>query len=110
MDFNNEPIIDYGSTHIITEPCDDEFSIDVKSVTNSIMTSGGDSMISIHSKQSLGCLVAEAKRSLGNIYENMSEIGLKVPRIVTHTDDGGARLAETKNLNKLPYKNRNPAL
>lgn len=38
------------------------------------------------------------------------ERGLAIPVTITHKEDDGARLAETKSLNKLPFKNRNPAL
>ena len=32
------------------------------------------------------------------------------PKTVIHIEDDGARLAEKKSLNKLPFKNRNPAV
>lgn len=42
--------------------------------------------------------------------ESISETCLIAPRTITHTEDNGARLAETKSLNKLPFMNRNPAI
>jgi len=44
--------------------------------------------------------------------EPINEYDLTVaePRVITHTEDGGSRLAEKNNLSKLPYMNRNPAI
>ena len=41
---------------------------------------------------------------------SVGEKGMTPPITITHTEDNGARLKETKSLNKLPFKNRNPAL
>ena len=38
------------------------------------------------------------------------EMSMKLPLTIVHKEDDGARLAETKSFNKLPFKNRNPAL
>lgn len=83
---------------------------DAKSIADSIKTSGGKSVSSIHSQKSLRYLISEAKRSLETIHEGKGEFKTQLPIIITHTDDGGARLAQTKSLDKLPFKNRNPAL
>lgn len=100
-----------------TESIDAENNLDMnnefdetKSISDSIKTSCGKSVSSIHSQKSLRHLISEAKRSLETIHEGMGEVGKQLPIMITHTDDGGARLAQTKSLNKLPYKNRNPAL
>jgi hypothetical protein len=39
-----------------------------------------------------------------------AELGIELPFTITHKEDDGERLKQTKSLNKLPFKNRNPAL
>mmetsp|Transcript_42951 Transcript_42951/g.52165 ORF Transcript_42951/g.52165 Transcript_42951/m.52165 type:complete len:85 (-) Transcript_42951:135-389(-) len=69
----------------------------------------------VHSQKSMQCLVTRAKLKLSSheeervVGENDNE-GMPPPVIYKHCEDDGARLAETKSLNKLPFKNRNPAL
>jgi len=79
---------------------------------------------SIHSQRSMQALVARSKEKIGTtsvsnsnsfpletISETpMMEAAMTPPVWITHTDDGGARIAEAKSINKLPFMNRNPAL
>jgi len=69
------------------------------------------STYSIHSQKSLKILVEKAKERIEKL-KQIPEMDLNIapPILVTHTDDDGARLAETKSLNKLPFKNRNPSI
>lgn len=102
---------DLGSTRVLDAKLDQINDFDeTRSIADSIKTSGGYSVTSIHSQKSLRHLISEAKKSLESIHEGMGEVGAPLPIMITHTDDGGARLAQTKSLNKLPFKNRNPAL
>ncbi len=85
---------------------------DVKSIACSVMSES--TMGSIHSRKSLANLLDKAKERmesnrLSSIAEN-GEGAVPPPHLITHTDDDGARLAEKNSLNKLPFKNRNPAL
>jgi len=76
----------------------------------------------IHSQKSMEALVSKskAKMSMGmgggggldsvREEEGGFEKALEEPRIITHTEDNGSRLEEKKNLSKLPYLNRNPAI
>ncbi len=105
---------------------------DLHSIAATIKSQDDASICSIHSQRSLKMLVSKAKdrlhdgpkggkdksklksRSpLGTVqeYENYGgETNLRPPVTIIHTEDQGARLAEKNNLNKLPFKNRNPAL
>jgi len=76
---------------------------DISSIAESVRSN--TSIRSIHSKKSMTALVSKMKEQI----EAMEPI-YEEPVQVTHTDDDGRRLAETKSLNKLPFKNRNPAL
>ena len=81
----------------------DENEDEVSSIADSVRSN--TSIRSVQSKKSVSALVSKMKeqiKAMEPIYEE--------PVQVTHTDDDGRRLAETKNLNKLPFKNRNPAL
>mmetsp|Transcript_11773 Transcript_11773/g.25124 ORF Transcript_11773/g.25124 Transcript_11773/m.25124 type:complete len:321 (+) Transcript_11773:116-1078(+) len=85
---------------------------DVKSIA-SVMSES--SLGSIHSRKSLANLLTKVKEGIASkrlsaIAENGIEKAVPPPRLITHTDDDGARLAEKNSLNKLPFKNRNPAL
>lgn len=101
--------------------------IDTNSIADSIRSCGDRSISSIHSRKSIQMLVSRSHEKLGcnqnngqdlallnaireeNLCES-GEMDMKPPITITHTEDNGARLAETKSLNKLPFKNRNPAL
>ena len=94
---------------------------DLRSVADTIRSEGDASVSTIHSRKSIQALVSKAKErltsksksSLGMIKEDDvigGETRMAPPVKITHTEDDGARLAETKSLNKLPFKNRNPAL
>jgi hypothetical protein len=64
---------------------------------------------SIHSRQSVKLLISKAKeRVLDPVDEE--ELAVTPPVTISHTDDDGARLEETKSLSKLPFRHRNPAL
>lgn len=85
---------------------DDE---DIQSLAESVRSNSSD-LRSIHSKKSMEALVTKSKEKLNKL-ESIMESEVKCsPVIITHQDDDGARIAETKSLNKLPFKNRNPAL
>ena len=103
---------EFGSTsRDLDEKIDQNNEFDeTRSIADSIKTSGGYSVTTIHSQKSLRHLISEAKKSLETVHEGMGEMGAPLPIMITHTDDGGARLAQTKSLNKLPFKNRNQAL
>lgn len=106
----NGPVVDFVPTDI--EKVADDGADDTKSIANSVMTA--DSSIgSIHSKKSLTTLVTKARERMSNmdaIEEESAEKAVPPPVCSTVTDDNGARMAETKALNKLAFKNRNPAL
>jgi hypothetical protein len=103
---------------------EEEEDLDIQSIAESIRSDGNVSVSTIHSRRSLQKLVSNAKKrlskcaddervSLGVLHEDKvseGEIGMKLPLTIIHKEDDGARLAETKSLNKLPFKNRNPAL
>mmetsp|Transcript_21471 Transcript_21471/g.44169 ORF Transcript_21471/g.44169 Transcript_21471/m.44169 type:complete len:363 (+) Transcript_21471:1111-2199(+) len=79
---------------------------------------------SIHSQRSMQALVARSKEKIGTTSVSNSnsfpletisetpimEAAMTPPVWITHTDDDGARIAEAKSINKLPFMNRNPAL
>lgn len=96
---------EYGYNSIV-----DANECDVQSVAETVRSEA--TLKKIHSKKSTEAMVARSKEKMqanGND-KGSDEACLVPPLLVTHTDDNGARLAETKNLNKLPFKNRNPAL
>lgn len=101
-----------------------EYDDEINSVAESVKSSSSD-INSIHSRKSLKALVAKSKErissgcnNLSTIYDNEEDsdnnqqcyVIREEPRVVTHQDDEGARIAATKSLSKLPFKNRNPAL
>ena len=95
---------------------------DLQSIADTIRSNGSASVSTIHSRKSLQMLVSKAKERLSHLERKKTlaiiiedkatgaEIGMRPPVTITHKEDDGARLAETKSLNKLPFKNRNPAL
>ena len=92
---------------------------DIQSIANTILNNESNSFSSIHSSKSIKMLVKQSCDSLSvplNVIaeeenrEPMGEIKMNPPITIIHTQDDGARLRETKSLNKLPFKNRNPAL
>jgi predicted RNA methylase len=92
---------------------------DIRTMANSLRTSSNNTVYSIHSRKSIQALISKAKErmfshELPAMDEEAStcgaEVNLKHPLTITHHDDDGARLKETKSLNKLPFRNRNPAL
>ena len=114
------PVIDIVSTDI--EQNDDIDTDDTESIAISVMSES--TVGSIHSKKSIKALVSKAKeRILESTAIEEEEEGEEVgeegeekekavppPVLSTVTDDNGARMAEKKSLNKLAFKNRNPAL
>lgn len=99
---------------------EEEEVIDTKTIATSVMSES--TIGSIHSKKSLTALVSKVKeRASNNIVmptinedeiegELSKEKAVPTPVISTVTDDNGARMAEKKSINKLAFKNRNPAL
>mmetsp|Transcript_31878 Transcript_31878/g.63197 ORF Transcript_31878/g.63197 Transcript_31878/m.63197 type:complete len:362 (+) Transcript_31878:102-1187(+) len=88
----------------------DDYDADVKEIVNTVREEEG--MKEVHSTKSLAALVEQRKEvieSMSPISEN-GEKALEKPKIITHTDDGGSRMAEKSNVHKLPYMNRNPAI
>ena len=92
---------------------------DIQSIAKTIMNNESNLFSSIHSSKSIKMLVKQSCDSLSvplNVIaeeenrEPMGEIKMNPPITIIHTQDDGARLRETKSLNKLPFKNRNPAL
>lgn len=84
---------------------------DLQSIADTVMSEV--TMKSIHSQLSMKHLVSKAREKLDNsCMEPIAEVEtcFKAPALVIHTDDDGARLEQRKSLNKLPFKNRNPAL
>ena len=71
-------------------------------------------MLVSKAKEKFSATRLDKKKSLCSIDEggkcSGGEMSMKLPLTIIHKEDDGARLAETKSLNKLPFKNRNPAL
>ena len=112
---NIGPDIDIVSTDI--EQNDDIDTDDTESIATSVMSES--TVGSIHSKKSMKALVSKAKERIleSTTIEEEKEEGeeekekaVPPPVLSTVTDDNGARMAEKKSLNKLAFKNRNPAL
>ena len=98
--YNNDVTLDtFFSNHHKDRIGDDDLSI-VDSVRSD------HSIRSIHSQKSINALIARAKEKLNIAMEPI----LEEPVLSTLVEDDGRRIAETKSLNKLPFKNRNPAL
>ena len=84
---------------------------DAQSIANTVMSES--TIGSVHSKKSLKALVSKARERMSEmapIEEGESEKAVPPPVLSTVTDDNGQRIAETRALNKLAFKNRNPAL
>lgn len=105
----------------IEKATEEEDVIDTNSITTSVMIES--TIGSIHSKKSLTALVSKVKERVSNnsfmptINEDetegeevVKEKAVPTPVISTVTDDNGARMAEKRSINKLAFKNRNPAL
>ena len=87
----------------------DDDADDIKSIEDSVISES--SIGSIHSRKSLAALVYKAKERVSEMAQiQEEEEALPPPILITHTDDDGARMAEKKSINKLAFKNRNPAL
>ena len=89
---------------------------DVRSIAESIR-SEVCGIRSVHSHKSIQALVEKSKEKLCTGKDELmrpiqeeEEKTMNPPKIVTIIEDNGQRIAETKSLNKLPFKNRNPAL
>lgn len=121
--FNNRSSLYQYSTENRSNAFDDiSKDDDISSVAASIRSCAEASISTIHSQKSLKMLVSKSRDKLYDTKGNIDlhtineidlhqgEVNLKPPIKITHTEDNGARLAETKSLNKLPFKNRNPAL
>ena len=94
-------------------------SDDLQSIAETIRSESSSSVSTIHSRKSLQMLVSRAKERLASgsldpipeCSDNKgAEVAMVLPLTITHKEDDGARLKETKSLNKLPFKNRNPAV
>ena len=90
---------------------------EIQSIATTILNNDENKALSsIHSTKSIKMLVKQSCNSmsapLNAIVEEapVGEINISPPMTIVHTQDDGARLRETKSLNKLPFKNRNPAL
>lgn len=118
MNIGSESIVDILPPTVIEQ--EDEIDVDdTESIATSMMSESAVS--SVHSKKSIKALVSKAK---GRMLEMTIEEGdenkeeenqerekaVPLPVLSTVTDDNGARLAEKKSINKLAFKNRNPAL
>jgi len=86
---------------------------DIQSIAESCRSTSSV-MRSIHSQKSMKAIVSKCrermiKKDIENKVEPLPEFKV-FPIVITHQEDNGARIAETKSLSKLPFKNRNPAL
>ena len=88
---------------------DEDDDDDARSIANSVMSES--SIGSIHSKKSLTALVSKARERMEmDPIEEEAETAIPPPVLSTVADDNGARMAEKKSIQNLPFKNRNPAL
>lgn len=84
---------------------------DAPTIVTTVINERGKEFFSVHSRKSITRLILQSHQKLeSQQYNNFGEPILRPPLVVNHKDDDGARIAETKNLNKLPFKNRNPAV
>ena len=86
---------------------------DATSIVTSVIHERGKELLSVHSHKSMTRLILQSHQKLKNQQHSQgfgAEAELMPPIVVNHKDDDGARIAETKNMNKLPFKNRNPAV
>eukprot|EP00596_Hydrurales_sp_CCMP1899_P007063 CAMPEP_0119044676 /NCGR_PEP_ID=MMETSP1177-20130426/33494_1 /TAXON_ID=2985 /ORGANISM="Ochromonas sp, Strain CCMP1899" /LENGTH=382 /DNA_ID=CAMNT_0007015151 /DNA_START=167 /DNA_END=1315 /DNA_ORIENTATION=- len=73
---------------------------DARSVLNS---EAGADLQNIHSNKSVVAMIKTSRdKMLGTVIQE--------PKVVTHSDDEGARLAKLKEVANLPYMHRNPAV
>ena len=63
----------------------------------------------MHSQRSVAAIAAK-KMEVIDEAPATAEAKLNDPRIVTHTDDEGTRMANKNNIQNLPYMNRNPSV
>jgi hypothetical protein len=117
VDIGSESIVDILPT-VIEQENDIDFD-DTESIATSVMS--GSTVGSVHSKKSIKALVSKARgrmleMTIEEVDENeeeanqMREKAVPPPVLSRVTDDNGARIAEKKSINKLAFKNRNPAL
>jgi len=108
----NEPLSD--SIPLKDSDNDIEPQHETASIVSFVINERGKEFFSIHSNKSMTRLIMRSHQKLESQKQIdpsfASELELRPPVVVIHRDDEGARIAETKNLNKLPFKNRNPAI
>jgi hypothetical protein len=119
---NIGPVIDDNVPTDI-EQNDEVDADDTESIAISVMSES--TVGSIHSKKSIKALVSKAKERIletptieeeeeeeeeDDEREEEKEKAVPPPVLSTVTDDDGARMAEKRSINKLAFKNRNPAL
>jgi hypothetical protein len=75
---------------------------ETRSVAQSLLSENKD-LGNIHSRKSIAAL-ATARKAISE------EPSLAPPKVVTHTDDDGTRIANKTTIQNLPYMHRNPAL
>lgn len=69
----------------------------------------------MHSQRSVAAIAAKKMGAIdeqggGHSPRVATEAKMSNPRIVTHTDDEGSRMANKNNIQNLPYMNRNPSV
>ena len=110
------PVID-DNVPTDVEHNDEVDADDTESIAISVMSES--TVSSIHSKKSIKALVSKAKERIletptieeeDEEREEEKEKAVPPPVLSTVTDDNGARMAEKRSINKLAFKNRNPAL
>ena len=120
--FNKGPLIDisqkeqYDATHQGEDKKTEED--DIQSIAATVRSECNGSVSSIHSRKSMQMLISKSCDRLMKEHDERDcalepveeDGGMRPPVTITHTEDDGARIAATKSLNKLPFKNRNPAL
>ncbi|KAL3767145.1 hypothetical protein ACHAW5_003164 [Stephanodiscus triporus] len=113
---NIGPVID-DNVPTDVEQNDEVDADDTESIAISVMSES--TVSSIHSKKSIKALVSKAKERIletptieeeDEEREEEKEKAVPPPVLSTVTDDNGARMAEKRSINKLAFKNRNPAL
>jgi hypothetical protein len=86
-----------------TGPEDDSKEDDTRSVAKSVLSDHKE-LGAVHSTRSVAAVAA---RKLETVQEAKP---IAEPKIVTHLDDSGARLANKDSMHNLPYMNRNPSV
>ena len=70
----------------------------------------------MHSQRSVAAIAAKKMEAIDEGASprvgggSSTEAKMRNPRIVTHTDDEGTRMANKNNVQNLPYMNRNPSV